>query len=713
MNTSQFIIKDICSRRNGSEIYFGILTIVIATVILIFSMAFKEGALKIIDSLIDRTYLVSGIIQVNPPFGGYFTIESKRNLEKKIEHAMNQTGSYCELTDECIRTLKKSDVSENVIDILNLLKEDQLVKKNFLNILETEKFFKLTELSLKSLKNEGIPEHILSKLEKLKSQIYIGMTKFTHDFESIISEKEIISYKSLILQHSAIKIDEIERTLILAHSNKGLNSIEYITKLENMRFVNQDGSPINDVGVWAVRYQSDLLNMNYDFNILKGNTLINKTGLRFGVMINSNFLKEKFHYDDTQINNLLKSDPFDFKIHLRIGTVIYRDENGSQKDEFFNDLKIPVVSLFKMEMYPDLIVTPEVAAACFSEPVSDDKVEGLWKADYAFQFVDYNDGKPFLQYNEIITERSIFKLENDKKKLLECNNLVEKNLLPYNEARILLKDWKNSETRKLLSDFLESKQFLLKTNDTEMIEKIKNELKSKENKHSILRIIRKLFNNHSIMLTAKRLHDIIKVDDTNYVSIFSDELNPYRFEFNNTDNSLSVYQTPPWRVNLPQLTTMNALLKTRDIIIKYSTIINITIACLSSASILLLSLCHILRKQSEIGLLFMNGSTKGRIFKIYTGEVGLICLIGILFGTILSVVFCFPMEIYAKNFLISFSEELSKSRILVEGYRALPVNIITLMKAFPLLFFSGLLGAVYPSIMATKTDPLSSMNKGV
>lgn len=60
---------------------------------------------------------------------------------------------------------------------------------------------KLTKQSLENLKNEGIPDKILERLQPLEDQEIIGENTFLAAVKKQIGEEQLVEYKERILKH--------------------------------------------------------------------------------------------------------------------------------------------------------------------------------------------------------------------------------------------------------------------------------------------------------------------------------------------------------------------------------------------------------------------------------------------------------------------------------------------------------------------------------
>jgi hypothetical protein len=62
--------------------------------------------------------------------------------------------------------------------------------------------FKITEQSLENLKQEGVPDDVLKKLQSLKYKEFIGEEKFLDTLKGTIGNEQTVEFKSLILKHA-------------------------------------------------------------------------------------------------------------------------------------------------------------------------------------------------------------------------------------------------------------------------------------------------------------------------------------------------------------------------------------------------------------------------------------------------------------------------------------------------------------------------------
>ncbi len=87
--------------------------------------------------------------------------------------------------------------------------------------------FKLTEQSLDNLRQEGLPNEILEKLEALTDQKFNTEDEFLEAVREEIGNDQTVSYKAQILKHAADDISEITRvTEMLQAQNRAIEALQ-------------------------------------------------------------------------------------------------------------------------------------------------------------------------------------------------------------------------------------------------------------------------------------------------------------------------------------------------------------------------------------------------------------------------------------------------------------------------------------------------------
>jgi hypothetical protein len=90
-----------------------------------------------------------------------------------------------------------------------------------------EASFTLTEQSLDNLREEGLPNKILEKLEALKDQEFNTEDEFLEAVRKVIGNDQTVSYKQQILQHAADDIAEIKRiSEVLQAQNRAIEALQ-------------------------------------------------------------------------------------------------------------------------------------------------------------------------------------------------------------------------------------------------------------------------------------------------------------------------------------------------------------------------------------------------------------------------------------------------------------------------------------------------------
>ncbi|MCP4345548.1 MAG: hypothetical protein GY795_08480 [Desulfobacterales bacterium] len=143
----------------------------------------------------------------------------------------DEYDSRLSLTDTAFENMKDKGVPQDVIDQLQSLKDkvfsdkdDKTAEEQFTDalkarlgeelaaqyesvILEDAHYpynsqFKITDESLTDIRNEGVPEDIISQLEALKGNFYQNENNFMDALEAAIGEEQAANYRLSILEHT-------------------------------------------------------------------------------------------------------------------------------------------------------------------------------------------------------------------------------------------------------------------------------------------------------------------------------------------------------------------------------------------------------------------------------------------------------------------------------------------------------------------------------
>ncbi len=178
-----------------------------------------------------------------------------------------------------------------------------------------------------------------------------------------------------------------------------------------------------------------------------------------------------------------------------------------------------------------------------------------------------------------------------------------------------------------------------------------------------------------------------------------DDLDAWKTKIKNSITSS--YRISDWRQLNPSL--FNALEVEKNVMfLILLLIIIVAVFNLISSMIILVSM-----KRLDIGVLRMLGVKKGQLLKIFIINGSIIGLLGTLIGLFLGLIFCFNInEIkgFIEYFLESnlFSEEIyffSRLPVIIDFSQILSITLIS--------FFLSFISTIYPSIQASKVDPIN------
>jgi lipoprotein-releasing system permease protein len=178
-----------------------------------------------------------------------------------------------------------------------------------------------------------------------------------------------------------------------------------------------------------------------------------------------------------------------------------------------------------------------------------------------------------------------------------------------------------------------------------------------------------------------------------------DDLDVWKTKIKNSITSS--YRISDWRQLNPSL--FNALEVEKNVMfLILLLIIIVAVFNLISSMIILVSM-----KRLDIGVLRMLGVKKNQLLKIFIINGSIIGLLGTLIGLFLGLMFCLninEIKSFIEYFLESnlFSEEIyffSKLPVIIDFSQILSITLIS--------FFLSFISTIYPSIKASKVDPIN------
>ena len=178
-----------------------------------------------------------------------------------------------------------------------------------------------------------------------------------------------------------------------------------------------------------------------------------------------------------------------------------------------------------------------------------------------------------------------------------------------------------------------------------------------------------------------------------------DDLDVWKTKIKNSITSS--YRISDWRQLNPSL--FNALEVEKNVMfLILLLIIIVAVFNLISSMIMLVSM-----KRLDIGVLRMLGVKKNQLLKIFIINGSIIGLLGTLIGLFLGLMFCLninEIKSFIEYFLESnlFSEEIyffSKLPVIIDFSQILSITLIS--------FFLSFISTIYPSIKASKVDPIN------
>jgi len=164
------------------------------------------------------------------------------NLEKRVRFAHYFSALLGGMWETYYQDLKKEFESQKI--------EFEKKQKDY-NELSQKVTYKLTEKFFNYLKNQNLPENILSDLEKLKSVEFISEEQFIEAIENVLGKEQTDKYKSAILE------------IVIKDQKK---NVEAIKKLESeIMEIKENISPsiLYDCNLFILKGKQDYNSENY------------------------------------------------------------------------------------------------------------------------------------------------------------------------------------------------------------------------------------------------------------------------------------------------------------------------------------------------------------------------------------------------------------------------------------------------------------------
>ncbi len=469
---------------------------------------------------------------------------------------------------------------------------------------------------------------------------------------------------------------------------------------------------VGEPRIWMVRNDSFLFREESGFNMLHETTKwIDTEPLSLGVLVNLKFFERyEGKFDDNRFNEF-REDKSTLPTYLLVDVppiTLENKQNGLGQQY----IRIPISGYFdEPDIAVDLIVSRDIAAVYFYQEQGADGFKAEFLPHYYFQVHDNSDApQPLIglpegwSYEDVQREYPIL---GSPEQVRECGNLRRLGLWEYDNVRVFVRDWKEPGARERLRKALQDVWFDVALK------------KQPENAIAFCRILRekrdRLYLAKEIDLEGEPLSDDIKItprdvskaDESFFIVEYSGEKR--RFILHRNGDSLSMKQQVGWDTELEDIQSTTALIRVRQAVQVYSWGVIVIVFLLGLAAVFLLAVCHVLRKQRDIGLLYSNGASSQTIFAVFLGEMILLGITGFMLGTLLASFIAPCLSGIARAALTAFSTALEGR----EGVdRLLSVAPSMIAYSLILILFFVILGALIPAYRATRTDPLTSIATG-
>ena len=448
---------------------------------------------------------------------------------------------------------------------------------------------------------------------------------------------------------------------------------------------------------------------------------------KIGVIVNTKYLSKFYQVKHGQHDASGAKDPSPAYIWLRL----HLDDEGVEavSGDKNLDLAVCVSGVVEAEeLYEfDVIFTEDVARAYF-------EARERFPWEYAKHFDQWESGRP-LAWVDRHEDSSAFK-PRDKKEF-DYAILRRGGSEPYSLVVAGVRDWRKEESRRTARHSLEeptgggrlhgeaAKNLMewaaiatRQTSDESTLTQARRDLKAKLEKALVAVPGVELsheFNVRQGDLTAASGGEGARAqNDARWVVWDHDTKIEMRGNRESAEVRLSV--EPPWTVTVPKENLVKALLRLKNVVDAYDTVMRTVVGVLAFSAALLLAFGHVLRKERDIGILTTNGAGRGDIIAIYTGQIAILAIAGWVAGIGLAYVGGFPLQAFAAGTLQRFIEMEEARKVLeslaIERTRILALRVDTCVEAFKTVVPAAIGGALIPVAWVTWIDPLENVEKG-
>ncbi|MCP4351535.1 MAG: FtsX-like permease family protein [Desulfobacterales bacterium] len=163
------------------------------------------------------------------------------------------------------------------------------------------------------------------------------------------------------------------------------------------------------------------------------------------------------------------------------------------------------------------------------------------------------------------------------------------------------------------------------------------------------------------------------------------------------------------RVRPPDVTLTQALRRINGIINVFVTSVGIILIVLCSASIIFFGMGHVHRKKRDLGLLRACGMSAGTAGGLFILQIFLICLVATILGILTGYIAAEYLEPFMDNLVnehFRSGSEVLKSQI---DSLELHIGVKNTGLTCLLVFIASIFGAIIPTIMAMKVDPMDQL----
>ena len=432
---------------------------------------------------------------------------------------------------------------------------------------------------------------------------------------------------------------------------------------------------------------------------------------RLGVIVNTSYVKKFRELDDKDMDATIKEGGLEFPeifIEARIGPTQIAT------------LGLEVTGVIHEAHYPDLLFTEDLARAFFLRERSIQDCDLL-------EFRQWESGTPL---RIVKPEGARAPTDNTECQFPESKEQFDYWFsgggTPYGRVIATVYDWKTPGTRRRIRDELRSLELIGEARrPQELLQVLRMAVEPELRRGTVDLEAAEEMALDAIEEELRPTHPGIALSDA--ADIEWPEMTDLKYRMvdastgwiieivypEGPEGRATVHIAPSWKGTVQGERLVESLLNVRGIMELYSNAMRALVLLLAGGTALLLAISHVLRKRRDIGVLLANGASPGELFAVYVGEILLMTLVGSAVGLAAAFAIAPWAEAPAYEVIARIAgTALGESR-LDETEWQLVLTPITAAKAAALVVAPAFLASIAPVWSAARTEPLSSLDRGI